>query len=79
MHITEYKRNDYDDVVGTFKKGFVVVSQFSTLPENLAQVDWNNYSTKKLEEPKCHTGQFLFGIETNGDLTKLMSIIDSSD
>ena len=80
MHVYEYKREDYNDIVGSFKEGYVTVSQFAdSLPKNLKEVNWNNFGTDRIKEPKCSIGQFLFGIEDNGDLTQLTSIIDSSD
>lgn len=81
MHIHEYKREDYDQIANTFTDGYVTVSQFAKTPKLLSEVNWNQYGTeryKTLELVRFSTGQFLFGINPDGTLTQLKSLIDSS-
>jgi hypothetical protein len=77
--VTEYKREDYDQVVGTFKEGFVTVSQFvHPQPKDLSQVKFGT-SGSRMKQPRCSIGEIQYGINDDGTLTELMSIIDSSD
>jgi len=77
--LTEYKREDFDQIVETFKEGFVVVDQFTyPQPKNLSEVKFGT-SGGRTKQHRCSIGQILYGINEDGTLTELMSIIDSSD
>lgn len=78
--LTEYTRSNYNDIVNNYAK-FVLVSQFDKKPNNITDLDFKEgYGyPKQFNEPVCHTGTILFGVECNGSLTELKSIIDSSD
>ena len=78
--VTEYKREDFTQIVGTFSDGYVTVSQFThPQPKDLSQVKFGSYGTDRKKEPRCSIGEILYGINPDGTLTELMSIIDSSD
>jgi hypothetical protein len=78
--VTEYKREDFAQIVSTFKEGYVTVSQFThPQPKELGQVKFGSYGTDRHKEPRCSIGEHLYGINDDGTLTELMSIIDSSD
>lgn len=78
--LTEYVRRDFADVVGKYQR-FVVISQFDKTPGHINELDFpEGYGyPKQFNEPKLGYGQILFGVEEDGTLTKLKSIIDSSD
>lgn len=78
--LTEYVRRDFADVVGNYQR-FVVISQFDETPNHIDELDFpEGYGyPKQFNEPKLGYGQILFGVEEDGTLTKLKSIIDSSD
>lgn len=80
MHITEYARRDFADIVGKYNR-FVVTSQFDKEPQHIDELNFpEGYGLpKQYDEPQLGHGQFLFGVEEDGTLTKLKSIIDSSD
>ena len=71
--LTEYKRGDYSTVINKFNK-FVTISQYSSIPMNV-----NETQLILNDKPDCGWGEILFGVDDNGNLIELMSIIDSSD
>ena len=74
--VTEYKREDFDQAVKNYTK-FYSVSQFThTKPSSVSMLDGR---AKPLTEPTISIGSILFGVEQDGSLTELMSLIDSSD
>lgn len=77
--VTEYKREDYDQIVGTFTEGYVTVSQFTyPQPKDLSQAKFGT-TASRMKQPRCSIGEVLYGINNDGTLTELKSIIDSSD
>lgn len=78
--LTEYIRRDYADVIGKYNR-FVVISQFDSTPSHIDECDFKEgYGyPKQHNEPFCGYGNIMFGVEEDGTLTKLKSIIDSSD
>lgn len=75
-YVTEYKREDFDQIIKNYTK-FYSVSQFTyNKPETVSMLD--GYA-QPLTEPKCRIGEILYGVEADGSLTHLMSLIDSSD
>ncbi len=78
--LTEYTRRDFSDIVSGYTK-FVTISQFSDTPKHIDNLNFQkSYDfPRQSTEPKLGYGQILFGVEEDGTLTKLKSIIDSSD
>lgn len=77
--LTEYKREDFAEIVGTFKEGFITVSQFVyPQPKNLSEAKFGS-SASRMKQHRCSIGEILYGINDDDTLTELMSIIDSSD
>lgn len=78
--LTEYKIDVYDKIISNYDR-FVVVSQFDPTPAHMDDLDFKEgYGfPKQHNEPALGYGQVLFGVEEDGKLTKLKSIIDSSD
>ena len=81
--LTEYKREDYDEVVKKCTK-FFQKSQFDKNHEGSLASDLFSYSEihkMPMVPPKCHYGSILYGIldEENPKIIQLMSVIDSSD
>lgn len=78
--VTQYKREDFAEIVGTFKEGFVTVSQFThPQPKNLSEVKFSSWGNERKKDARCTIGEYLYGINDDGTLTELMSVIDSSD
>lgn len=73
--VTENRVENFDEVVKNYSK-FYSVSQFNRIPKTVSEVDGD---AQLKSEPKISIGYILLGVEENGDLTKLMSLIDSSD
>lgn len=78
--LTEYKVENYDEEVKKYQR-FVVVSQFDPKPSHMLDLDFpEGYGyPKQSNEPVCHIGEVMFGVEQEGFLVELKSIIDSSD
>ena len=78
--LTEYKVENYDEVVKRYDR-FVIMSQFDGEIGHINELDFpEGYGyPKQFNEPVCHTGNVMYGVEHDGFLTKLMCIIDSSD
>lgn len=78
--LTEYKRNDFDNLVAKYNQ-FLMISQFDSTPQNVNDVYPNSslFGPQLLDEPKCQIGYILFGVAEDGSLTKLIAKIDSSD
>lgn len=78
--LTEYKIDVYDQIIDDYDR-FVVISQFDSIPKHINDLDFKEgYGfPKQHNEPVLGHGQILFGVEVDGTLTKLKSIIDSSD
>lgn len=75
MCVTKYTHENYDELVKSFDS-FLNLSQFETQITNIKDKVGMIYL---LKEPKCRSGQFLYGVSSDGSLVKLMYIIDSSD
>jgi hypothetical protein len=74
--VSEYKREDFDQVVKNYTK-FYSVSQFTyNKPTSVSMLD--GYA-QPLNEPRISIGNILFGVEQDGSLTELVYLIDSSD
>ncbi len=78
--LTEYTHINYQKMIGNFKR-FITISQFDATPEHINElvVALREGRVTKVTEPTLSYGQILFGVEKDGTLTKLKSIIDSSD
>lgn len=86
MHITEYKREDYDDVVKTCLK-FFKKSQFERdyTGEDATDIFTSGTVWSMSQTPEeCSYGEVLYGVldfneNRQTKIVKLMSVIDSSD
>lgn len=72
--LTEYRRKDYDEAIKGFGE-FVVVSQFDPTPCHINDVPVERLTS----QDKISFGEILYGVNPDGTLEKLKSIIDSSD
>jgi len=77
--LTQYKRADYEQVVLKYSEFVKIAQDVTTKPTHISNVNFAMNYAQKLVEPLCNHGELLFGIEQNGDLTLLMSVIDSTD
>jgi hypothetical protein len=75
--LTQHKRHDFDEIVKKYSK-FVSISQFVTPPSKF-DASKDEWGIELLDYPRMDYGSQLFGLEENGSLTLLGSIIDSSD
>lgn len=76
--LTEYKREDYDQIVKNYAE-FIMISQFiHPKPKTLDEALVDRHSRLR-PTPQCGYGEHMFGVEKDGTLTELISIIDSSD
>lgn len=82
MSITEYRSEDYMDIIHTFKT-FVLDSQFNVVSKSMDALEFSEgYGYPKhlpsLPESIPY-GTVLYGVRDDRTLIKLRSILDSSD
>ena len=76
--LTENKRDDYDTVVTQFTR-FISFSQFVRPQPTSLDLSGTGWEPSIRTEPRCSAGDILYGLQDDGTLVFLMSVIDSSD